>query len=71
MPLSVIVEASSLKEAAARGIEEIRKAGGKPSLLTVTMHEPKSQWKVSVEQLAKYVDAFADGDNVGLRQSAT
>jgi hypothetical protein len=47
LPKWVIVEAASLHEAAARATDEIRRDGGDPSDLEVTMHEPKSAWTVT------------------------
>jgi hypothetical protein len=66
-PLTVNVHAYSLFEAAARAMEEIRKADGVPSDLEVTVHSPGKQWKVKLPQLAKWISTFGSTDNVGLR----
>ena len=63
----VVAQANTVYEAAARAIEEIRKVQGTPSDLEVTVHEPKKEWKVSIERLMKYASSFASGDNVGLK----
>ena len=69
LPLQVLVEAyTTVNEAAARAMEQIRRDGGVPSDLQVTMHEPKQEWTVSVERLKKYASSYESGDNVGLRQ---
>jgi len=34
-------------------MEEIRKAGGRPSELEITQHVPKQAWKVSTGQILK------------------
>jgi hypothetical protein len=66
-PLRVHVEAGSVLEAAARGMEEIRRAEGKPSELEITQHVPKQDWKVSPDQLLKWASQRGDHDNIGLQ----
>jgi hypothetical protein len=67
LPLVVIVEAASVYEAGARAMDEIRKVGGRPSELQITMHEPKKQWKIHPVQLFKWVQFIGAKDNVGLK----
>lgn len=67
MPVYVLVHASTVYEAALRAMDEIRKANGTASDLDVTMHEPKKEWRVSMERLKKYASTFGAGDNVGLK----
>jgi Holliday junction resolvase len=31
------------------------------------MHEPKKEWKVSIERLVKYASSFEGDNNVGLK----
>jgi len=66
-PLTFRVEAGSVLEAAARGMEEIRMAGGQPSELEITQHVPKQAWKVSPEQLQKWVSQRGQEDSIGLQ----
>lgn len=66
-PLRVHVEAGSLLEAAARGMEEIRKAGGKPSELEITQHVPKQAWKITPEQILKWASKRGANDNIGMQ----
>jgi hypothetical protein len=66
-PLRVHVEAGSLFEAAARGMEQIMIAGGQPSELEVTQHVPKQAWKVSPEKLLKWASQRGANDNIGVQ----
>jgi len=66
-PMTFHVEAGSVLEAAARGMEEIRKAGGRPSELKITQHVPKHAWKVSPEQLQKWVSQRSRDDSIGMQ----
>jgi hypothetical protein len=66
-PMTFHVEAGSVLEAAARGMEEIRKAGGRPSELEITQHVPKQAWKVSLEQLQKWVSQRSRDDSIGMQ----
>ena len=65
--LTFHVEAGSVLEAAARGMEEIRRSGGRPSELEITQHVPKQAWKVSPSQLLKWVSQRSGDDNIGLQ----
>jgi hypothetical protein len=66
-PMTVHVEAGSVLEAAARGMEEIRNAGGRPSELEITQHVPKQAWKVSTGQILKWASTRGANDNIGLQ----
>ena len=66
-PMRVHVEAGSVLEAAARGMDEIRKAGGRPSELEITQHVPKQGWTVSPDQLLSWASKRGEGDSVGLQ----
>jgi hypothetical protein len=54
-------------EAAARGMDEIRRAGGRPSALEVTLHVPGQTWKVSPETILKWVSKRGTRDNLGIQ----
>lgn len=66
-PTTVIVEAYTVFEAAARAMDEIGKDGGKPSDVKVTMHEPRKAWTVTLTRLTEYVSDFGYYDNIGLK----
>lgn len=68
-PLTVIVEARSVYEAAALGMEAIRKEDGRPSDLVVTMHKPVRGWKVTTQQLLRWVQQYPSGENIGMKQT--
>lgn len=67
LPVTVTVEACTVLEAAARGLEEIRIAGGAPSDLQVVEHLPGKQWSITIGQLLKWVSSRQIGDNLGLQ----
>lgn len=66
-PLSVHVEAQTMLEAAARGMAEISRSGGRPSELEVTLHVPGQTWKIGPEKLMKWVSKRDSKDNIGLQ----
>jgi hypothetical protein len=66
-PVCVHVEADSMLEAAARGLAEISKSGGRPSPVEFTLHVPGQTWKVSPEDVLKYVSKRGTRDNLGLQ----
>lgn len=65
-PISVLVEAHSLFEATARGLEVIHIKGGQIGEVEVTLHEPRKTFKVRPEDLDNWI-ANGDARNVGLR----
>jgi hypothetical protein len=67
LPVTVTVEASTVLEAAARGLEEIRIAGGAPSDLQIVEHLPGKEWKVTTDRLLKWVRSSQRDDNLGLQ----
>jgi hypothetical protein len=69
LPVTVTVEACSVLEAAARGLEAIRIAGGSPSDLDVVEHLPGKEWKITTDhdRLLKWVSSRQLGDNLGLQ----
>jgi hypothetical protein len=67
LPVTVTVEACSVLEAAARGLEVIRIAGGSPSDLDVVEHLPGKEWKVTTDRLMTWVSSRQVGDNLGLQ----
>jgi hypothetical protein len=66
-PLSVHVEAGSVLEAAARGMDEIKRAGGRPSALEITLHVPGQTWKIAPDKLMKWVCKSDSKDTIGLQ----
>lgn len=48
-------------------MEEIRRAGSAPSELEITQHIPKRAWKVSPDQLQKWVSQRRRDDSIGLQ----
>jgi hypothetical protein len=66
-PLSVHVEAGSMLEAAARGMDALSRSGGRPSELEITMHVPGKTWKINPERLMKWVSRRDTKDNIGLQ----
>jgi hypothetical protein len=67
LPVTVTVEAWSVDEAAARGLEKIRIAGGSPSDPQIVEHLPGKAWNVTTDRLLKWVSSSQRGDNLGLR----
>ena len=68
LPITVTVEACTVYEAAARGLEEIRIGGGSASDLRVVEHLPGKEWTVTPDRLLKWVSSSSrDGDNIGLQ----
>lgn len=67
MPASVQIEAGSLFEAAAAGLEQLHQRGGLVSQLQVTVYEPVSQYKVQPRQLQRWLRSYEAGDSVGVR----
>src|SRR5579875_1469984 len=67
LPVSVHVEAESLFEAAAAGLEEIHNGGGLITEVHVTIHAPVQQFKVHPRQLEKWLLSYGREDNVGTR----
>jgi hypothetical protein len=67
LPITVTVEAFSVLEAAARGLDTIRIAGGSPSDLQILEHLPGKEWKVTTDRLLKWVSSSQRGDNLGLQ----
>ncbi len=67
MPASVQIEAGSLFEAAAAGLEELCKRGGLITQLQITVHQPVRQFKVQPRQLEKWLRSYEAGDSVGVR----
>src|ERR1700730_13578577 len=67
LPVTVTVEACTVLEAAARGLETIRIAGGAPSDLHIVEHLPGKEWKVTTDRLLKWVSSSQRDDNLGLQ----
>ena len=66
-PLAVHVEAETMLEAAARGMAQIKRAGGRPSPLEVTLHVPGQTWKIEPERLMKWASKRDSRDNIGIQ----
>lgn len=67
LPSSVHVQAHSLFEAAAKGLEELHKNGCLISQVHVTVHEPRNRYKVHPDQLGSWLRSHSREDNVGTR----
>jgi hypothetical protein len=65
-PLIVKVEAYSVLEAAARGMEAISREHGVASELEIREHIPGKEWKITTDQLLKWASKRGAEDNVGL-----
>ena len=65
LPLVVLVEAQTLFEATALGIEQLHKAGGRISEVEITVHEPGAQQKVRPDQLCKWLNQN-DSESIGI-----
>jgi predicted Rdx family selenoprotein len=66
-PKVVLVEAHTLFEAAARGLEEICRQGGQVGELEITIQEPGSQFKVRPQEIAKWLRSYEPRQNVGIK----
>ena len=71
LPISVIVEASSLFEAAAAAIEELHKQKCPAGELQIVVHEPGRRFTVRPRQLEKWLRSYSLEDSVGLRALKT
>ena len=67
LPCSVQLEAGSLFEAAAAGLEQLHKNGCLITQLQITVHEPVKKYKVHPEQLANWLRDYKAEDTVGIR----
>ncbi len=67
VPVSVQIEAGSLFEAAAAGLEQLHKGGGLITQLHITVHEPARQYNVQPRQLEKWLRSYEQGESVGIR----
>jgi hypothetical protein len=65
-PVTVLVEAASLFEATARGLEVIHAKGGQIGEVEVTVHEPGRTFNVGPDDLDNWI-ANDDSGNIGLR----
>jgi hypothetical protein len=67
LPFSVHLEAGSLFEAAAAGLEQLHNKGCLITQLQITVHEPVKKYKVHPEQLANWLRDYKSEDTVGIR----
>ncbi len=67
LPLIVCVQAATLFEAAAAGLEQLHQLGGTLSEVEITVHEPGTRSKVRPEQLAKWLSQRDSNDNIGVQ----
>ena len=67
LPLVVLVQAATLFEAAASGLEQLHQLGGKLSEVEITVHEAGSRSKVRPEQLSKWLNHRDSCDNIGVQ----
>ena len=67
LPCSVHLEAGSLFEAAAAGLEQLHKNGCLITQLQITVHEPAQKYKVHPEQLAGWLRDYKSRDTVEIR----
>ena len=63
----MLVEAGTLFEAAAAGLEQMDKVGGRLGEVEIIVHEPASRKKVRPEQLAKWLSQRDSADNIGIQ----
>jgi hypothetical protein len=66
-PLSVHGETGSMLEAAASGMDQISRSGGRPSELEITMHVPRRTWKIDPDRLIKWVSRRDSKRNIRLQ----
>jgi hypothetical protein len=67
LPYFTLVEAGSLFEAAAAGLEQLHKNGCLITQLQITIHEPGKRYHVHPRQMESWLRSYSDEDNVGLR----
>jgi hypothetical protein len=67
LPCSVQLEAGSLFEAAAAGLEQLHKKGCLLTQLRTTVHEPAKRYNVHPEQLANWLRDYKSEDTVRIR----
>lgn len=67
LPLAVLVEADSLFEAAAAGIEQVHKQKGLLSEVQIEIQEPGRSHRVHPRQLEAWLRTHETGDSVGVR----
>ena len=67
LPYSVQVEASSLYEAAAAGLEQLHKNGCLITQVQVAVLAPVRHYKVHPRQLERWLRSYGPDDTVGLR----
>ena len=61
------MQAATLFEAAASGLEQLHQSGGKLGEVGITVHEPGARSKVRPEQLAKWLSQRDSNDNIGVQ----
>jgi hypothetical protein len=66
LPASVLVEAGSLFEAAAVGLEELHKKGCLLSEVQILVHEPGKRYTVCPRQLENWLRTYSREDPVSL-----
>ena len=66
LPCSVHVEADSLFEAAAAGLEQLHATGGLIGTVQITVHEPGKRYTVHPRQLERWVRTYNRGEGVGV-----
>ena len=66
LPASVLVEAGSLFEAAAAGLEELHKKGCLVTEVQILVHEPGKRYTVHPRQLESWLRTYSREDHVGL-----
>jgi hypothetical protein len=71
LPASVLVEAASLFEAAAAGLEELHKKGCLLTEVQILVHEPGKRYTVHPRQLETWLRAYSREDNVGIHALKT
>ena len=71
LPASVLVEAGSLFEAAAAGLEELNKRGCLLTEVQILVHEPGKRYTVRPRQLESWVRTYRQEEPVGLHALKT
>ncbi len=62
----MIVEARTLHESAARGMELLCNSGGVISSVDVIVHEPGKRFKVEPHQITQWLRTRAESDTIGI-----
>jgi hypothetical protein len=71
LPYSVLVEAGSLFEAAAAGLEQLHKQGCLITEVQILVHEPGKRYTVHPRQLENWLRTYSLENNIGIHALKT